>query len=154
MLIAAAALLLASCSSGKKSSSGTSPTTGAATATTRGAAGGSTGNPFCDFFRTFQDQFGRINPGLADPQQLKPVVQQAAAAISQAQSISPPAIQSDVAVLADGFQKFVSSLQSINFDFSSAASNPQVLSALSDLNSPEYAAASQHLDAYLSANCA
>jgi hypothetical protein len=151
VVAAVAALALAGCSSGKGSSSAT-PTT-AKSSSPASSIKGST-DPFCNFVRTFDSRFGQINPGLADPTQLKSTVQDAAGAISGAESMAPAQIKGDVSLLNDAFQKLATALAQINYDLTKAAQAPQVLASLQQLQSPDYAAASQRIDNYISQNCA
>lgn len=147
-----ASLALAGCSSGKSSSSGTTPTT--AKSTGAGASRAAGADPFCNFVQTFESRFGQINPGLADPTQLKSAVTDAASAISGAQAQAPDEIKADVAQMSNAFQTLLKALQQVNFDLTKAPQAPQVLTSLQQLNSPDYARASQNITNYISQNCA
>lgn len=148
---AMATLLLmgAACSSGggDDSDSGAGPTGGGAATTARsGAAPGE--DAFCDFVRGFNDRFGRIDLGLADPQRFRTVMEDAAAAIAGAQSNAPEAVRADVATLNTYFQRFLDSLRQVNFDLTRLRQG-----TIEQLQAPEFTAASARLDEYQRTRC-
>jgi hypothetical protein len=98
--------------------------------------------------QAFSDRFGRVNTGLADPQQLRSTLVDAAAALKDAQSKAPDELRADVGLLNDAFQRLVTAFQQANFDVTKVS--PAVLD---QLNTPQYTAASQRLENYMRTNC-
>ena len=143
-------LALTACSSGKKSSSA-SPTTAnttAATAPTTTAKPASN-DPFCNFVRTYNDRFGKINPGaLSDPQQFRSVMQDAVNSIKDAANAAPASIKPDVTTMSNAMQSLFQAFQQANFD----ATKINVAS-LTALQAPEFVSAAQRIDAYTRQNC-
>lgn len=149
-----AAVAVGGCSSGKTASS-SSPTTeatavaAATTAPPATAARAGSNDPFCVFVRTYNERFGRINPGaLSDPQQFRTVMQDAASAIKDAATNAPASIKADVALMSQALQKLVDSFQKANYDLTKIQ-----VSAFTDLQAPDFQAAGQRLDAYTRQNC-
>src|SRR5205085_537824 len=108
---------LTACSSGKKSESGTAATT-AAGAPSPNATGRASSDPFCLSLNAYQDKYGRVNTGVADPQQLRVAMQDAGTAIADADKNAPASIKTDVDILNQAFQQLLAILQATNFDFS------------------------------------
>ncbi len=146
---ALAALALAGCSSGQGSSSPTTaaPGTTAPAATSAPAPGSD--DPFCNFIRTYNERFGRINPGAtADPQQFRTVLTDSANALKEAAASAPAAIRPDVTVMSQAMQQLVDAFRQVNFD----ATRINV-AALASLQAPEFIAAGQRIDDYTRQNC-
>jgi len=83
-----------------------------------------------------------------DPAQLRTFLTDAANAIREAQTTAPASIRADVGILSESFQRLLTVLQQANFDVTRVNAN-----ALAELQSPQNAAASQRLDAYMTQNC-
>ena len=139
------ALVFAGCSSEKKSSSGTTATTAAGAATTVAVR---SGDPVCDSLRSYNDRFRRVNLGLSNPQELRAAMQEAGAAIADAQGRAPDAIKSDLAVLRGAFQQLVSTLEQADYDLSKLS-----LTQVQQLQTPEVTAAGRNVDTYLREHC-
>ncbi len=105
-------------------------------------------DPFCQFVYSFNERFNRIDMGLVDPARFHAVMQEAANAIREAQVSAPATIRADVTILNTAFQRFVAVLEEANFDVTRLQT-----SSIAPLQNPEYAAASQRLDAYTRDNC-
>lgn len=150
LLLAALTLALAGCSSSKEAATPDgSPTTSlsAAAPTTTGRP--ASADPFCNFVRTYNERFGRINPGaVTDPQQFRTVMSDAATAINDAAKAAPASIRSDVAVMSQAVQRLLDAFQRVNFDVTRIP-----VTAFTDLQAPEFIAAGQRLDAYSRQNC-
>jgi hypothetical protein len=144
-------IAFSACSSSKKSAtSDTSPPTAAIATLPPTTARAVSTDPFCNFVRTYNDRFGRINPGaLSDPQQFRTVMQDASNAIEEAAANSPAAIKADVTLMSQAVQKLLDAFQKANFDVTRID-----VSALNDLATPQFTAAGQRLDAYTRQNCA
>src|SRR5205085_7077894 len=100
------------------------------------------------FVKSYNERFGKVNLGLSDPAQLKATMLDAAASIQQAQTVAPSPIRSDVGLLSQSFQSLVDILQQANFDVTKVS-----LASIQQLQSSDFVAASQRLDAYTRQNC-
>jgi hypothetical protein len=65
----------------------------------------------------------------------------------------PDDIRDDFEVVADGMKKYGEVLADHDYDFTKAMSDPDVQSALEDLDTPEFQAASDNVNAWLEENC-
>jgi ABC-type glycerol-3-phosphate transport system substrate-binding protein len=136
------ALAVAGCSSDKPSTS--------ATPTTTPVAGGNpaTTDSFCTFVRTFNERFGRIDPSLSDPAQLRTRLQEATKAVTDAAATAPAAVKADVGVLGQAYTQLLAVFQQAGFDVAKVP-----LASLQAFQAPAFAQASARLDAYRAANC-
>ena len=141
------ALALTACSSGHKSESG-APATTAAGAPAPTTAGHGSNDPFCVSLNAYQDKYGRVNTGLADPQQLKAAMQDAGTAIADADKNAPTSIKNDVDILNKAFQQLLVVLQASNYDLSKVS-----LAQVQQFQTPEFTTASQRINAYIGENC-
>lgn len=143
--VLAVAVLLTACSSGKKSGSAAPATTAAPApaVTTRG-----TNDPFCNSLNAYNEKYGRVNTGVAQPDQLRAAMQDAASAIGEADRTAPDEIRSDVDVLNRAFQQLLGILQATNFDLSKVS-----LAQVQQFQTPEFTTAGQNVDAYVRDHC-
>ncbi len=146
-LALAAAVVLVGCSS-KAPSSAPATTRSFVTLPPTTAGSRASDDPFCSSLSTYNERFQRMDLGANDPQKLKSAMQEASAAISDAQGKAPEEIRSDVAVLSRGFQQFVTILEQANYDFTKLT-----LAQVQQLQTPEFTAAGQRVDTYLHDHC-
>ncbi len=140
--VVATVLVLAGCSDDEAAS----PSTSAPVAT---GAPDVPDDPFCAPAEALGEGFDEIAPGGDNTDALREQFAQAREAIEQAQAEAPAEVQDDIAVLAAGYEEFISALEAVDYDFEQIS-----LSALTALDTPEMEAASQRLDAYRSEVCA
>ena len=145
-------LLLAGCSGGKFPSVGESTTTSAGIRPSSTAPGATiragSGNSFCEFLRTYNERFGRFNAGIIDPQQMKTTLNDALTAMKDAERTAPADIKADLTTMRAGFEKFISGFEQVGFDLTKI--KPDFLATI---QTPDFLAASQRMDAYTRQNC-
>jgi len=107
-----------------------------------------TGNAFCDFLDTYNERFGRFNAGLTDPNQLRTVMSEAAAAIREAEATAPAEVKADLTTMRMAFESLIRALEQVGFDFSRLR-----LDTLAVLQNPEFVQASLRMEAYTRQNC-
>ena len=105
-------------------------------------------DPFCRFVAAFDERFGRIDPSLRDPAQLRTRFQDAANTIAEAAAVAPPEIKADVGLLDQAYKQLLAVLQQAGFDFTKVSPT-----ALQTLQTPAFADASTRLDAYRARTC-
>ncbi|MGH9225392.1 MAG: hypothetical protein ACRD2W_16780 [Acidimicrobiales bacterium] len=153
-LAAAAVVLLAlaACTGGDALPSldakATTTTSQTGTGGTPTSVSSGTANSFCEFLRTYNDRFGRFNAGLADPQQLRTVLNDALAAVKDAEATAPAEIKPDLVTMSRAFQTMVGSFQAAGFDVTKMR-----LESLGALAAPEFVQASQRIEAYTRQHC-
>lgn len=147
-LVTAGVLVFGGCSSGTKSSSNSPATTGSFVTLPPTTAGSASRDPFCNSLNTYNDRFKSADLGLTEPQKLRGVMQEASAAIADAEGKAPEAIRPDVAVLSRGFQQFVSILEQANYDLTKLT-----VAQVQQLQTPEFTAAGERVDTYLREHC-
>jgi hypothetical protein len=147
------ALVLAGCG-GDSDDSESAP----ATTTTAVAAGGATpgsvdtnftgegGETFCNVTRTYIQRLEKL--GTTDPTQLKPLAQEAEAAIREARAAAPAEIKGDVEVVAAASTAFFQQLARVNYDATKLTPD-----ALGLTQRPEVQASAQRLEAYSQKVC-
>jgi hypothetical protein len=140
----AVALALASCSDdGDDESSSTTPTTALNVATTL------SDNPYCQTLQRFNERYGRINPGVGDPAQLRTALEDAVTSAKEAEAAAPPEIKGDLATMHTGLEQLVALFARANFDVAQVQAND-----LAQLEStPDLTAASGRVQAYTRDNC-
>lgn len=147
VLATVVALEATACSSGSSS-----PGTQAAPTTTFPAPGSTAlknfSDPLCRFLQDYNDRFGKVDLGAADPVKFKSVMQEASQAIQGAVDTAPPAVKDDVATLNGAFQKFLVVLQGVNYDISKLTPD-----AIASLQTKEYTGAAHNVDDYTKAHC-
>ena len=107
-----------------------------------------TGNVFCEFLRTYNDRFGRFNAGLTDAQQLRTTLNEALAAIKDAESSAPSDIKAALSTMRVGFESLVRAFEQAGFDFTRLR-----VDTMTSFQTPEFAAASQRMDTYTRQFC-
>ena len=107
-----------------------------------------TGNAFCEFLRTYNEQFGKFNSGLADPQQLRTTMNQALGAIRSAESSAPSDIKADLTTMRIGFENLIKGFEQVGFDVTKLR-----IDILTSFQTPEFVAASQRMESYTRQNC-
>ena len=142
----AGAILLGGCNDDKDTSS--SPTTAASQAAAGSSGRQISGGPFCERVLTFTDRSSRIDPSVAEPQQLRRALEEATRAIEEAEQTAPAEIKTDVAVLASQFRDLVLILDQAGFDFTKIPP-----ASLGRLQSPEIQSATQRVNTYVGQNC-
>ena len=123
---------------------GQSPTT--ATTSSNGGNGPGANTEFCDFDDEFSDAFG--SAFTLSPQGIEDAMQTTLQVANQAADTAPGAIRDDVNLLLSGFRDFVDALADFDYDvinnLDAFQNDPRVM----NLDSPEYEAASQAVDAF------
>lgn len=102
---------------------------------------------FCDLARTYGERSSDLGSS-PTPDQLRTVVREGQAAISQAVSAAPAEIKNDVEALAAGFGAVLAELERVDFD---AARLPPT--AFGPLQTPEFQAATTRFQAYVRSVC-
>jgi hypothetical protein len=171
---------LAACGGDSGSSSAPKDTGGAATTASSGAAAsdssgsaavtdatgsGSTtavpnfsgkgGAAFCNEVKSFQNDFANSNLATSSsPADLKKNYQQVQDALKKLESSAPNEIKADVKTVADAIGVLTKALDSVNYDVTKLASDPQAAAKLqSAVSSQQFQDASKRLDAYGSQVC-
>ena len=123
---------------------GQSPTT--VTTSSNGGNGPGANTEFCDFDDEFGDAFG--STFTLSPQGIEDAMQTTLQVANQAADTAPGAIRDDVNLLLSGFRDFVDALADIDYDvinnLDAFQNDPRVM----NLDSPEYEAAGQAVDAF------
>jgi len=146
-----AVLLLGACSGGgdDEAAPTSAPSTGPAT-TARPVDTSFTGRDsaeFCNLARTYAER----STGVASsptPEQLRTVVREGQAAISQAVGAAPTEVKNDVEVLAAAFGTLLDELEKVNFEGSRLPPT-----AFGQLQTPEFQAATTRFQAYTRSVC-
>lgn len=143
------AALLVACSGGNKKPVASAPRTTASPAPAAPSATGNQSNdPYCVFLRGYNERFNRVDLNVADPQVFRRVMQEAAAAAKEAATTAPAAIRSDLVTLNRAFDRLLAAMQQINYDLTKATP-----AMVQELQSPEFLAAGQRVDAYTRDHC-
>lgn len=142
------AVVLTGCSNGKGTESATPTTAVASTTPPTLSVRPTSDDAYCRFLQTYNNRFGQIGPGLADPQRLRTTMREAAAAVKDGQATAPEALKADLAVLSDAFQRLLTVFEQANYDITRLS-----LTSLQELQSPAVVGASQRIDAYTKEHC-
>jgi hypothetical protein len=143
-----AVLLLGACGGGNDNKS---TNANASSDTTEAAAsGGANFTDFCGAKAAFGAGASATAP---DPNAMK----NAAANLDKAVQYAPSEIKGDVKIVADAFRPFLQVMASVNYDFTKLMSDPskqQQIQALSaKFNEADVKAASDRINAYVTAHC-
>jgi Spy/CpxP family protein refolding chaperone len=141
-------LSLGACSSGGNDVEEPAPATTAPPSTLPSTPRTTSNDPYCRFLQTFNDRFGQLNVGLAQPQQLRTVMQDASSALKSAQASAPENLRADLATLGDAFQRLIVLFEQVNYDVTKLN-----LDSLQQLQAPQFVSAAQRIDAYTRQNC-
>jgi hypothetical protein len=142
LLAVLAAVSLAACSDdddGDEASTATTVATTPTTPTTRVYTGDSN-SVFCTLARQNVTRVSQISGAVTDPAQLTALLNEVAPAVREIVDVSPPELEDDMEILADGFEQLLESSKEGQFD-------------LNVLTDPEFLGAGQNLQAYASQVC-
>ncbi len=126
-----------------------------ATTTTTSAAGtgaadtnftGEGSEAFCGLARTYSERLNKL--ATSDPTQLKPIADEAEAAIREARAAAPPEIRRDVEIVAAASTGFFQQLARVNYDITKMPPD-----AAAVFQQPEVQTATQRVEVYSQKVC-
>jgi hypothetical protein len=137
-VLAVAALVgLAGCSSddGKDSAAVTTSSALPSTSLTTRVFTGDPNSEFCRLAKENSTRVSQVGSAVSNPEQLAALLGEVAPAVREIVKVAPPELKDDMPVLADGFEKLLTSANEGQID-------------LSVLTEPKFQAAGQNLAAY------
>jgi hypothetical protein len=137
-VLAVAALVgLAGCSSddGKDSAAVTTSSALPSTSPTTRVFTGDPNSEFCRLAKENSTRVSQVGSAVSNPEQLAALLGEVAPAVREIVKVAPPELKDDMPVLADGFEKLLTSANEGQID-------------LSVLTEPKFQAAGQNLAAY------
>ncbi len=114
------------------------------------------GGDFCTLARAYdadQEATNDIFNGTLDAAGIKKAYEDVASKIGAMVSAAPAEIKKDAQVLQTGLGTFNDVLKSVDYDIAKLAADPEAAAKLAVFDSPEFNAASDNLDKYLSDTC-
>jgi hypothetical protein len=114
---------------------------------------GEGGGEFCSQAQGFDEAFSDEAFQPDDPADLEDQFNASQQALADLEDSAPDEIKEDVGILADAFASLIEVFESVNYDFTQLAQDPEAVAQLEAFNSAEITDATTRIEAYLTEVC-
>lgn len=118
-----------------------------------GGGGGGSAADWCTMARAFSESGDVLDSEETDPGTIRDGMREAVRAVEAMERSAPAEIRDDVRQIASGFKAFNDALAKVDYNFFALLTDPEAAAAIEALDTPDFDAAADRIDAYTLREC-